>query len=280
VVEFSHSPKPGQRRYDFLRDSPDILRLEPRVSYVVVICSGFSNIDQCRREPEISHRINVSAPTELLNYIEGYEAIPVFISTDCVFDGAKNIYVESDRPNPLNLYGEQKLAIEDLIVRKFRSHLILRSSKVLGFDPHNWIMQQIVALTEGRAIPCFTDRQYAPLVIDDIEAFVGLALERGCSGTYHLGQNEALTPYQQMARIADDLGFARTLLHEMTMNEVRLLERRALKTHLCNEKAKAVGNFEFTSFDEFMESLSAMRIVKEAESGSRLADALVNIRRQ
>jgi len=52
-------------------------------------------------------------------------------STDYVFDG-RQIYQEIDLTNPLNVYGQSKLAGEEAIRENCDRHLILRTSWVYG----------------------------------------------------------------------------------------------------------------------------------------------------
>ena len=51
----------------------------------------------------------------------------VFFSTDLVFDGRKGNYVETDTPNPLHVYGETKVAAEEIVLKNPR-HLVVRTS--------------------------------------------------------------------------------------------------------------------------------------------------------
>ena len=51
------------------------------------------------------------------------------ISTDCVFTGKKGNYSEIDEPNPINLYGKQKLAIENYLKANSSDYCILRIAK-------------------------------------------------------------------------------------------------------------------------------------------------------
>ena len=57
----------------------------------------------------------------------------IHFSTDYVFDGAKNIYLESDLKNPLNQYGISKSKGEDSIQKYSNNFVIFRVS--LSFQP-------------------------------------------------------------------------------------------------------------------------------------------------
>lgn len=60
-------------------------------------------------EADISNEVNAAFPQRLAALCRAGAALLVHISTDCVFSGQKGNYKESDRPDPVDLYGETKL---------------------------------------------------------------------------------------------------------------------------------------------------------------------------
>lgn len=255
VLEISHTPMPGQIGYDFLLDSPEKLNLDKRTDYVVILCSGYSNLAQCRRNPEISHQFNVTATQALLEYSLEFKVLPVFLSSDYVFDGVRSGYDESDLPNPINLYGKQKLIIEEFIKARFENYLIFRSSKILGYSKDIWAIQQLQELGASRAILCFTDRFYAPLFVDDIPLFMLGAVERHVSGIFHLAQDKAMTPFEMMSTIAKETNLPSKLVISGLMKSSKLPEAYPENTYLINDKAKKYCDFHFTSFNDFIAQL-------------------------
>jgi dTDP-4-dehydrorhamnose reductase len=60
--------------------------------------------------------INGTAPGVLAEEAKRLGSLLVHYSTDYVFDGTKQgAYVESDAPNPVNVYGKTKLAGDEAI---------------------------------------------------------------------------------------------------------------------------------------------------------------------
>jgi dTDP-4-dehydrorhamnose reductase len=51
----------------------------------------------------------------------------VFFSTDLIFDGRKGKLRRDGRPNPLHIYGETKVAAEEIVLKNPR-HLVVRTS--------------------------------------------------------------------------------------------------------------------------------------------------------
>jgi dTDP-4-dehydrorhamnose reductase len=255
VLEASHAPGPTQLGYDFLVDAPEKLNLDYKFEYVFVLCSGYSNLADCHRHPDISHRFNVAAPQALLAYARNFNVVPVFLSSDNVFDGAKNGYDETASPNPLNLYGKQKLAVEEFIRTQFARHLILRSSKVMGYTSESWVVRQLNELTEHRQILCFTDRHYAPVVIENIPEFVMKAIELGGSGTFHMAQDALTTPFEIMSTIVHALHLPSEPVVPGVMADVKFVEPHPPHTYLLNGKAKRLTGMSFTSMEGYVSEL-------------------------
>lgn len=253
----SHLPREGQRRYDFLSDSPAQLNLSANASYVACIFSASTNIDHCGRQPEYSARLNVHAPKALLEAFPAASTVPVLISTDNVFDGRRGNYVETDPVNPLNLYGRQKVVLEEHIRRHFKRHLVIRISKAYDLSPRNVLMELATALRAGEPKKCFTDQIFAPIYVPDIVRFVLEALERGVSGTYHLAADQSLTRIDQARMLAEALGAPQSLVKPTTIAEQRLFEPRPPNASLLNGLAKATLGFRFTSYEEMVAAARA-----------------------
>jgi dTDP-4-dehydrorhamnose reductase len=76
---------------------------------VVVNCVGLVKQLADANDPLAALPINALLPHRLARLCATVGARLVHISTDCVFDGTTGAYVESDRPNAVDLYGRSKL---------------------------------------------------------------------------------------------------------------------------------------------------------------------------
>lgn len=81
---------------------------------VIINAVAYTNVDKAESEPDIARRINADAVGETAREAKKLGALLIHYSTDYVFDGTKGRpYVETDAPNPLNVYGKTKLAGEE-----------------------------------------------------------------------------------------------------------------------------------------------------------------------
>ena len=88
--------------------------------------------------------INAYLPHKLSEFANKINAKLIQISTDCVFDGKRGCYSETDLPNPIDIYGKSK-AVGEVT---FDKHLTLRTSiigaeiKENGQGLFHWFLNQ------------------------------------------------------------------------------------------------------------------------------------------
>ena len=81
---------------------------------IVVNCTALHNVDYCELNPQEAYFINSQIVGNVAKLCNKFGSRLIHISTDFVFDGEKtSAYVETDKPNPINLYAKSKLAGEN-----------------------------------------------------------------------------------------------------------------------------------------------------------------------
>lgn len=174
-----------------------VRRMKPAL---IVNSAAYTAVDRAESEPELAHRINGEAPGVLAEEAKALGAVLIHYSTDYVFDGAKGeVYVESDVPNPQNVYGASKLAGERAIAEVGGAYLIFRTSWVYGRRGKNFLLTILRLATERPQLRIVADQYGAPTWSTTIAAMTahiaaqGLAASRGDagwwaekSGIYHL----------------------------------------------------------------------------------------------
>jgi dTDP-4-dehydrorhamnose reductase len=167
---------------------------------VVVNAAAYTAVDRAESEPELAHAINGIAPGILAEETARRGALLIHYSTDYVFDGSKpSPWLESDVPNPINVYGKSKLAGEKAIAAVGGRHYVFRTSWVYAQHGSNFVRtilrlaferdelrivdDQIGAPTSARAIAEGTARA----ILSNIDLRTGAEqMMRPEYGLYHM----------------------------------------------------------------------------------------------
>jgi dTDP-4-dehydrorhamnose reductase len=114
--------------------------LEERKPDLIVNASAYTDVDGAEKETGLAMQINAVAPGVMAEQARKLGAALVHYSTDYVFDGrTQTPYVERDRPQPLNVYGESKLRGEQNIEHAGGAYLILRTSWVYSLRGNSFV---------------------------------------------------------------------------------------------------------------------------------------------
>jgi dTDP-4-dehydrorhamnose reductase len=73
---------------------------------LILNAAAYTGVDRAESEPDLAMAINADAPRMLAEEAAQCDIPLVHCSTDYVFDSTKQgPWVETDQPNPLNVYG-------------------------------------------------------------------------------------------------------------------------------------------------------------------------------
>lgn len=92
-------------------------------------CAAYTAVDKAETDIEKANDINVLGAKNLALACVKNDVVLVHISTDFVFDGNSSLpYLETDKPNPISVYGETKLKGELEIEEILSHYFIIRTS--------------------------------------------------------------------------------------------------------------------------------------------------------
>jgi len=159
----------------------------------VIHCAAISRSAVCEQDPELARKVNVET-TALLASLAGERPL-LFFSSDQVFDGRQGWYVETDRINPINRYGETKAAAEELVLSNPR-HTVIRLALTAGTSStgdRSFVEDMRRSVAANLRLTLFTDEFRSPLPAGVVAraAWELIALKQ--SGLYHLGGAERLS---------------------------------------------------------------------------------------
>lgn len=107
---------------------------------VVINAAAYTKVDQAETEQSLAFRFNCEGPGIVARSCASRHIPLIHVSTDYVFDGAKNSpYTEADPVAPLGAYGRSKEAGEQAIRNALEQHVIVRTSWVYGSHGTNFL---------------------------------------------------------------------------------------------------------------------------------------------
>jgi dTDP-4-dehydrorhamnose reductase len=213
---------------------------------VVVNTAAFHNVPRCETEPATAFAVNAVAPRALAVACTEIGARLVHVSTDYVFDGLKGApYLESDRPNPLNVYATSKLAGEYGVLNAGGSHQVVRSSGLYGVRPcrakgGNFVDTITRLAREQPVVRVVDDEVLTPTFTADLAIQIrALALD-GPPGLFHATAQGQCSWYE-FARVVFDRLQLHTPLEPTTVAAFASPVRRPFYSVLDNAALRAAG---------------------------------------
>ena len=179
-------------------------------------CAAYTNVDKAESEKELAFLVNGEAVAVLAAVCKEYNSKFIHISTDYVFDGtAGTPYKEDDPVNPVNTYGESKLAGEKEAMRLNPDSIIIRSSWVYSEFGKNFVKTMLKLMKEKEEISVVNDQIGSPTyaadlakVILNIIASCQLPIANCLPGIYHFSNEGAITWYDFAVAIKELSAFS------------------------------------------------------------------------
>jgi dTDP-4-dehydrorhamnose reductase len=217
-------------------------RLRPRV---VINSAGLADVDLAEDNPALASRLNEETVANIVRLKRSYKFKLLHISTDYVFDGTKGNYIESDRTNPINVYGRTKLAGEQRALED-RESIVVRISTPfgsgLGRTKKQFFRFVYERLREGGEVRAVGDQFVTSTYLPDLAR----AAERLCgmdaSGIFHAASPDRMSRYEFALAVAEIAGFERNLVKPVASAEMKQWKaQRPRDTSLSVEKSISAG---------------------------------------
>ncbi|HYM07750.1 MAG TPA: sugar nucleotide-binding protein [Terriglobales bacterium] len=229
-------------------------QISPRA---VVLLAALADIDQCEARPDLAEAVNVGGAAHVVEACAGMHSRLLFLSSAAVFDGARHGYCECDPVSPVSVYGRTKAKAEELITTLLPEAIVLRLALVIGFAKAagtNAMLNKFAAkLRAGEAVP-LPDFEYRnPIDAGTLSDFMLELLRRNeTSGILHLGASESTSRFELGARLAQQMGFPRHLVHRQTQ-PVPGRAPRGMDHFLLTERIRTLCRTPVPTCDEVIE---------------------------
>lgn len=256
------SPKVTTQKLD-LRDAAQVERLVLDLFPGAIInCAAYSSQDEVAKDEAAAEKINVSLPRQLAMLSRHVGARLLHLSTDMVFDGGQEAaYRSTDKPNPLNLYGQMKLLAEREVLRYAAEvSVVLRVTIVSGNSPSGLRgvhEKMIAALAAGQPkVKLLTNEYRQPVSNVNVADVLTELLERPTlSGLFHWSGVDRLSRYEIGRRMLGSFGLSEKWLEAAEGNDPTRAPDLAL------ERAPLEGKIK-TRAERFDDQLEHLRLIE------------------
>ncbi len=208
----------------------------------VVHAAAATDVERCEEDPAWARAVNVEGTRRIAEACREVGAWLLYISTDYVFDGAKQSpYLESDTPRPLNTYGWSKLAGEVQVRTLALRWAIVRTAWLYGHVGRSFVTAILGRLRAGGPLAVVTDEVGSPTYAGDLAEAIAPLLTREARGTFHLTNSGACSRHEFAQAIARQVGGDRTEVVPITSANLGLRARRPAYSVLANAAWTALG---------------------------------------
>jgi len=221
---------------------------------VVIHTAAMTQVDQCETERELCWKANVTGVENLVAACSKNKTHLVHVSTDFIFDGSHGPLDETAIPQPVNFYGESKLAGEQVIQKSKISWAILRTVLVFGVTPDlsrsNIVLWVKKSLEEGKSINVVNDQWRTPTLAEDLAMGCYLAASKKATGIYHISGEEMMSPFDIANQTAEFFELDKSLIKPADSSTFRQPAMRPPKTGFIITKAKKELGYQPHTFKE------------------------------
>lgn len=212
----------------------------------VINCAAFHKVEECDRNADQAFEANAVAVRHLARCCERSKAVFVHMSTDYVFGGKKSSpYLESDAPDPVNVYGVSKVAGEQSIPWNCERYFIVRTSGLFGIAGSsgkggNFVELMLTKAARNEPLRVVADQIVSPTWTVHLADRIVQLLQTEKYGIYHLS-SEGETSWYGFAKDIVARKVSTVSLSPVSSTEFQSPVKRPAYSVLCKARAYSVG---------------------------------------
>jgi dTDP-4-dehydrorhamnose reductase len=204
---------------------------------VVIHAAAYTDVDGAEAHPDRAFAVNASGSRHVAQGAAEAGARLIAVSTDYVYDGAKDgPYREDDPVAPLGLYGASKLEGEREILKAKPDAVILRTAWLYG-EGKNFVETILRLARERDELRIVDDQRGSPTAVADLATVIAALLQTPCAGVYHAVNAGACSWYEFAREILRLAGIDRRVVPIRSSELVRPAKRPANSVLDCGKLA-------------------------------------------
>lgn len=209
-----------------------------------VNCAAYTAVDKAESEKYFAYLTNTEAVATLAKVCNKNKTQLIHISTDYVFDGTANQpYRETDKTNPVSVYGKSKLQGEELAVQHCPSTIIIRTSWLYSSFKNNFVKTMLRLMKEKESIGVVSDQYGSPTYAADLALAIMRIIKSNKSrenpGIYHYS-NTGTTNWHAFAVAIKNISASNCTVNPITTADYPTAAKRPAYSVLDTAKIKEV----------------------------------------
>lgn len=212
---------------------------------IVLHLAAATDVDRCEQKPDWAYHTNTIGTQNIALACQAHGIPLIYISTAGVFWGDKpEPYIEFDVPRPANVYGQSKLAGEQIVSSLLQRYYIIRAGWMIGGGEGDKKFVGKIArlITEGRnALQVVDDKFGSPTYAKDLLGGIHRLIETGYYGLYHMVNKGFCSRYDVALAIRDALKRSDISIEPVSSAHFPLPAPRARSEAMRNLKLDLLG---------------------------------------
>lgn len=234
----------------------------------VIICGANTDIDSCKKDIDSSYELNVSGAERIFMQADQMGIKSVFMSSEAVFDGKKGLYSEDDIPNPVTVYGNQKLQVERYMIQNLRRYLIFRISRAAGscYGEKDIFDEFYNKIVNKREIVCLKNQSFCITEVNDISKCLIETLKKDMNGLYHISSSNYTTRFELAYLYAKKVFGGYEKIIEKSYEDIPFLDNRHIFGGLNGTKLESLLGIRYTGLQKMLDNYFETYICMKMES--------------
>jgi dTDP-4-dehydrorhamnose reductase len=192
----------------------------------IVLAAAYTDVDGCEINEQLARNINYGGAVHVAEAAKRAGARLLFVSTDYVFNGSKNVpYETTDTRQPRSVYGKWKAEAEIKLIELLPECMVLRTSWLFGTGG-KCFPDTILKLAATRSsIEVVNDQRGSPTYAVDLASAIIKLCRKEASGIVHATNRGDCTWFEFAREIVAKSG-SNTIVRPTTSDKfVRAAER-------------------------------------------------------
>ncbi len=231
---------------------------EKQQVHYCINCAAYTAVDKAEEEKELVFLINSEAVGALASVCSDHQTKLIHISTDYVYDGSRNEPLKEEYAvAPLNVYGWSKLRGEELILNRYPSSLIIRTSWVYSSFGNNFVKTILRLCNERDKLNVINDQFGSPTYAADLAGVIMKFIEEAELNKDHSGIvnycNGGATSWYEFALAIKSLTGSGCEIFPIPASQYKTAATRPAYSILDTTKIRAMLNLEIPFWKDSVE---------------------------